>query len=170
MRHILTLAVIGLILGGCTVSNQVNENELDTASSDVSVKQTNDEKEDQKSLDLSSQQLEKAPEYIFDKTELISLDLSDNKLTGALPAEIRHLQNLETLDASYNRMTGVPAEIGQLSKLRVLNLSHNQLTGLPYELGNLQQLEVLDISGNNYSEQDLQIITDQLPSNTTIIK
>lgn len=98
------------------------------------------------------------------------LVLSNNQLTGALPAEIRFLSNLEVLDISNNRMTGLPAEIGQLSKLRVLNAAHNQLTGIPHELGNLRNLEILDLSGNDISEQDLEVIRSRLPASTKIVR
>lgn len=117
----------------------------------------------------SGQNLTKFPSDILSMTNLQSLDISHNALTGAMPAEIRHLQDLEVLDASYNRMTGLPAELGQLKKLRVLNVSHNQLTGLPYELGNLSNLEILDLSGNPVSQQDLDTIRSRLPSSTRII-
>jgi Leucine-rich repeat (LRR) protein len=94
--------------------------------------------------------------------------LSNNQLSGALPGEIRTITNLETLDVSNNRMTGIPAEIGQLGKLRVLNYNNNRLTGLPMELGNLTQLQTLDLSGNpKLSQQDLSGIRANLP-NTTI--
>lgn len=117
-----------------------------------------------KVLDLSGQGLTKAPNYIFDKTNLQELNLSNNKLEGALQAEVRHLQNLKVLNLSNNTFTGLPAEIGQLKNLEVLDLSNNQLTGLPYELGNLSSLKVLNLKGNVYSEADLNIIKQGLPS------
>lgn len=120
-------------------------------------------------LDLSGTGLTKVPAYVFDRTELEELDLSDNSLTGALPAEIRHLQRLRVLDASGNRMTGVPAEIGQLSALQDLDLSENELTGLPLELGNLQNLRRLDLRGNAVSQQDLAAIRARL-KDTEIIE
>lgn len=119
-------------------------------------------------VDLSGQGLREVPDDILRRGDVTSLDLSDNELDGALPAEIRHMRSLEVLDASGNLMTGVPAEIGQLSELRILDLSDNQLTGLPYELGNLQNLELLDLSGNAYSETDLSIIEEALPDTTVI--
>lgn len=120
------------------------------------------------SLDRSGQGLTEMPKDVLAMRRLQLLDLSSNAFTGALPAEIRHLSNLEVLDISNNRMTGLPAELGQLAKLRILNASNNRLTGIPHELGNLQKLEVLDLSGNDVSEQDLNIIRAKLPASTEI--
>lgn len=138
-----------------------------TGSNDSSV--SNDNLSSGNSLDLSNQGLDKLPSYVLDRKSLEQLDISNNNLTGALPAEIRFLSNLRVLNASNNKMTGVPAEIGQLQKLEVLNLSNNELTGLPYEMGNLKNLKVLDLSGNNYSQLDLDIIKKDLPSDVEII-
>ena len=119
-------------------------------------------------LNLSGQGLTKAPSYIFARTDIQELNLSNNALDGSLQAEIRHLQNLKVLNLSNNKFTGVPAEVGQLKNLEILDLSNNQLTGLPYELGNLSKLKLLDISGNAYSEADLAKIRESLPSSTVI--
>jgi Leucine-rich repeat (LRR) protein len=110
------------------------------------------------------------PNDVFNQTNLVELNISNNQLTGSLQAEIRHLQNLRVLKASNNHMTGVPAEIGQLTKLEILDLSNNQLTGLPNELGNLKNLKTFNISGNKYSEQDLQGIIAHLPASVHVIK
>jgi Leucine-rich repeat (LRR) protein len=110
------------------------------------------------SLDLSKQGLTQVSQDVFEQTQLVELNLSDNRLTGAIPAEIRLLSKLEVLDMSDNAMTGLPAEIGQLSHLKTLDVSNNQLTGLPLELGQLKNLETLDLRGNNYSKQDLDRI------------
>ena len=120
-------------------------------------------------LDLSGQGLTKAPEYIFARTSLTELNLSNNALTGSLQSQIGQLQNLKILNLSGNKFTGVPAEVGKLSQLEVLDLSNNQLTGLPLELGNLSHLKVLNLSGNSYSKSDLEKIKTKLPT-TTIIK
>ncbi len=120
-------------------------------------------------LDLSNQGLTQVSQDVFKQTELLELDLSGNALTGALPAEIRFLSQLEVLDASDNNMTGVPAEVGQLKRLKILDLSNNQLTGLPLELGQLTQLETLDLRGNAYSTSDLQQIRKTLTITTILV-
>lgn len=120
-------------------------------------------------LDLSGQELKKIPDYVFNKTDIQKLDVSNNNLGGSLQAEVRQLQDLKVLNLSNNHFAGVPAEIGQLKNLEELNLSNNQITGLPYELGNLSNLKVLDLRGNDYSKADLEIIKKTLPATTEVL-
>lgn len=115
-------------------------------------------------LSLRGRGLTVIPMDVFSRTELVKLDLSDNKLTNAPPSQIGQLKNLASLDLSHNVLTGLPAEIGQLKNLEVLNISNNSLTGLPMELGSLTQLRVLDISSNPYSKKDLDDIASRLPN------
>lgn len=115
-------------------------------------------------IDLSGTNLIEAPNYIFSQKNVKELDLSDNNMTGALPAEIRNLKLLKSLDLSHNQFTGLPAEIGQLKNLETLDISYNNITGLPLEIGNLRKLKTFNISGNNVSETDLMAIEDKLPS------
>ena len=76
--------------------------------------------------------------------------LSDNELTGPIPAELGDLSNLEWLWLSGNELTGpIPAWLGDLSNLEWLNLGDNQLTGpIPAELGDLSNLQNLWLSRN----------------------
>ncbi len=119
-------------------------------------------------IDLSNKGLTKAPEYIFKETDTEILNLSNNKISGALQAEVRHLENLIVLDLSNNNFTGVPAEVAQLKNLEVLDLSGNPITGLPNELANLKNLKSLDLRETNYSTQDLEVIKKGLSSEVLI--
>lgn len=118
--------------------------------------------------DLSGQGLMEVPSDVFTAPQLTILDLSHNSLHGTLPAEIRFLENLRVLDLSDNTFTGVPAEVGRLTHLQTLDLSNNPITNLPHEIGNLKHLEVLDLRGTHYSQQDLAIIRQKLPTNVEI--
>ena len=78
------------------------------------------------------------------------LHLHRNQLTGAIPAELGYLTNVEVLRLASNQLTGeIPAELGDLSNLEYLYLFNNQLTGeIPAELGNLTNLKWLHLSSN----------------------
>lgn len=121
------------------------------------------------SLNLSGRNLTTFDKNLLDNSSITSFDVSNNRLTGALPAEIRKLTNLEVLNASHNNLTGIPAEIGQLQHLKTADFSYNGISGLPMELGNLRSLVTLDLRGNkNVSTQDLSGIRSKLP-NTQIL-
>ena len=94
---------------------------------------------------------------------LLVLDLSKNLLTGSIPSSFVSLRNLTSLDISSNNLTGsIPLGIGALSKLQSLNLSNNSLTSsIPAQLGDLGSLVDLDLSSNNLSgsvPQDLRAL------------
>ena len=81
---------------------------------------------------------------------LETLSLGNNELTGPIPAELGGLANLERLSLGNNELTGpIPAELGGLANLIGLWLSANQLSGpIPADLGGLANLEWLSL-GNN---------------------
>jgi Leucine-rich repeat (LRR) protein len=120
-------------------------------------------------IDLHGQNLTEVPSYVFQRLGIEKLDLSHNKLSASLQAEVRYLVELKVLDLSDNNFTGLPAEVGQLHNLEVLDVSNNILTGLPYELGSLQNLKTLDLRGNEYTEVDLEKIKETLPPTVTIL-
>ena len=61
---------------------------------------------------------------------ITGLDLSDESLTGTIPAGLGELFELTTLDLSDNDLTGpIPHQLGWLHNLTELRLSGNSLTG-----------------------------------------
>ena len=89
------------------------------------------------------------------------LVLRSNQLTGAIPAKLGRLSNLQWLWLYGNQLTGaIPAELGRLSSLQSLYLGGNHLSGsVPRELGDLSNLQGLDLSRNE--------LTDPLPYTLT---
>ena len=80
------------------------------------------------------------------------LDLSNDyysryagKLTE-IPTEIFELQQLESLNLSWNRITEIPEQIAQLHNLKSLNLMGNRLTEIPELIANLPNLIFLGFS------------------------
>lgn len=85
--------------------------------------------------------------------------LSQNKLSGKLPAEIGNFPQLRYLFLSGNSLSDtIPAEIGNLSSLQVLNLDQNEFSGeIPEEIGNLSELQSLYLFSNE--------LTGSIPTN-----
>lgn len=84
---------------------------------------------------------------------VLNLYLSNNQMTGNIPAALGNLSNLSILSLAYNQLTGsIPPELGNLNNLTELLLYNNQLTGnIPPEIGNLNSLTKLWISYNELS-------------------
>ena len=65
-----------------------------------------------------------------DAGRVVELVLSQNQLSGELPAVLGRLTDLERLDLDHNRLSGaIPPELGNLPNLRTLLLAGNEFTG-----------------------------------------
>lgn len=81
------------------------------------------------------------------------LDLSDNNLTGSIPAELGNLSSLTVLNLWNNDLGGeIPPELGSLANLAEVRIGYNNFIGeIPPELGNLSNLTRLDLGENSLS-------------------
>ncbi len=79
------------------------------------------------------------------------INLSENNLKGAIPAEIGNLSNLIGFYCYGNQLSGaIPTEIGNLTNLTSIYLHDNQLSGsIPKELAELPKLTHLYLKNNN---------------------
>ncbi|CAN7064710.1 unnamed protein product [Brassica oleracea var. botrytis] len=83
-------------------------------------------------MDLSENELSgDIPADLGGLLELQALNLSHNKLSGSIPESFSGLKNVESLDLSFNRLQGwIPSQLTELSSLAVFNVSFNNLSGV----------------------------------------
>uniref|UniRef100_A0A1J3GHB8 LRR receptor-like serine/threonine-protein kinase GSO1 n=1 Tax=Noccaea caerulescens TaxID=107243 RepID=A0A1J3GHB8_NOCCA len=83
-------------------------------------------------------------------TELITLDLADNKFYGQIPSSLSSLLTLKTLILRSNSLSGsIPESVTRLNTLESVDISRNSLTGsLPISMNSLSNLRQLDLSYN----------------------
>lgn len=83
-------------------------------------------------------------------TELQVLNLSYNELVDIPYGALRQLHHLTELYLSGNQLTSLPAEdLERIQTLRILHVNCNKLHTLPAELGKIKNLTCLDIGSNN---------------------
>ncbi|XP_047093505.1 probable LRR receptor-like serine/threonine-protein kinase At1g56140 [Lolium rigidum] len=89
------------------------------------------------------------PPALFNLTELVSLDLSNNNLSGQIPPEIANLSKLETWHFNNNQLSGpFPNGSSGLRSLQSLWMFDNYIEGtLPEFIANFTNLTDLRIYG-----------------------
>ena len=110
-------------------------------------------------IELSSNRLVGAvPEYL-DFYQLKELRLANNALTGGIPAKLFEAASLEILSLANNKLSGaipdISSPVGRTEKpLRELYLEENQLQGkIPSSTAKLSKLRVLRLEHNALQEQ-----------------
>ena len=104
-----------------------------------------------KSLNMASNQLSGELPDISNMNRLVNLQLFENQLTGSLPEAVHQLQSIEILSLSSNLFAGtIPRSINRLNgTLRGLYLSDNKIKGrIPTELCHFKSLEALFLDTN----------------------
>ncbi|XP_020210207.2 receptor-like protein EIX2 [Cajanus cajan] len=88
-----------------------------------------------------------------EKSNLKSLDLRYNLLSGELTDCWNNWESLVRVSLGNNNLTGkIPHSMGSLSNLLSLNLNRNNLYGdIPLSLKNCKNLLILDLGNNNFS-------------------
>lgn len=101
-------------------------------------------------LDLSSNGLNGDIPVELCKIEAleIALNLSCNEFTGPIPAQISALNKLSILDISHNKLQGDLSPLSRLDNLVSLNISYNNFTGYLPDNKLFRQLSTSDLAGN----------------------
>ncbi|KAL5549233.1 hypothetical protein UlMin_004464 [Ulmus minor] len=84
---------------------------------------------------------------------VVSLQLSENNLSGEIPPELTKLLGLLVLNLSGNHISGaIPESISMLKQLQSLDFSSNRLSGpIPQSMPSLSFLQYLNLSNNDFS-------------------
>ena len=99
-------------------------------------------------LNLSHNFLNVFPAAILSFTNLVKLNISDNKIQS-LPEDFHvSMANLTCLELSFNEFSVFPQLILQLKGLEDLRFNNNSLEYIPTQLKNLIKLQYLDVSNN----------------------
>ncbi|KAF4380264.1 hypothetical protein F8388_024557 [Cannabis sativa] len=100
----------------------------------------------------------------FEKFETLSyLSLSQNMLSGPIPASLGKLSSLNTFDIRYNQFNGsLPESFGGMSSLESIDISDNHLEGVVSEIhfANLTNLRYFDACRNSLT---LKVSPDWIP-------
>ncbi|KAI9108200.1 hypothetical protein K1719_020683 [Acacia pycnantha] len=93
---------------------------------------------------------------------IMSIDLSENKLSGEIPSQITSLAGLQFLNLSNNLLHGkIPQNIGNMGSLQSIDFSENKLSGeIPPSISKLNFLNKLNLSHNN--------LTGKIPTGTQL--
>lgn len=117
-------------------------------------------------LDLKNCGLDRIPETVFNCSQLINIDLSNdsycddehkNKIEN-IPDDIRNLKNLKRLNLSNNQISYISPELSKLHKLNYLNLCNNNLTDISESIANMSSLKELCLEENPFDMLPPEIV------------
>ncbi|XP_031499498.2 receptor-like protein 7 [Nymphaea colorata] len=104
------------------------------------------------SLDLSNNKLSgQIPDCLF-HMDLVEVKLQNNQLQGQIPEfDCQTRTELKTLDLSANRFVGyIPTSLGNCKNLEFINLGYNKLSGeFPSWIAKLPQLKIFVLKSNS---------------------
>ena len=94
------------------------------------------------------------PSSLSGLSNLVFLELYNDRMTGTIPSEVGLLSSLKYLLLDKNSFTGkIPSEVGLLSSLEYLNFHSNSMTGsIPSEVGLLSNLEMFILTNNLFTD------------------
>jgi hypothetical protein len=89
----------------------------------------------------------------FDSTRVGSIHLSNNNLSGYIPASIGDLTDISVIEIHHNNLSGtIPQTIGRLNKLLIFIVSYNQMSGnISDSICKMTNLSSLHLQYNNFT-------------------
>ncbi|CAH2093425.1 unnamed protein product [Euphydryas editha] len=113
------------------------------------------------SINFSSNQIEQMPKF-GDLPNLITVDISNNKLSSFPDTENANLPHLTDLKLKSNQIESIPSYIARsLPSLKNFDIEDNQLKTIPGELATMAKLKELNLKGNKLADKRLMKLVDQ---------
>ncbi|XP_013184033.2 leucine-rich repeat-containing protein 47 [Amyelois transitella] len=113
------------------------------------------------SINFSSNSIDTFPK-LGDFPNLISIDVSNNKLTRFPDVEDANLPHLTDFNVKSNAIEELPNCVSRsLSQLKNFDLSNNQIKAVPGELASMTKLKELNLKGNKLTDKRLMKLVDQ---------
>lgn len=117
-------------------------------------------------LDLKNCGLLEIPVEIFDYTDLVTIDLSNDSFCDEthrnkikiVPSEISKLKRLKRLNLSNNQLESISENLATLHKLTYLNLCNNNLTDISEKIANMPSLSEICLDENPFDMLPPEIV------------
>ena len=113
-------------------------------------------------VDLSNHSISSFPKQLEQFPQLILLDLRHNQLTS-LDDGLCKLSHLKVLLLGGNRMKTLASCVYGMTQLEVLTMFGCGIEISKESFTKLSNLKILGIGGNNFSEEDVIYLREQLP-------
>ncbi|XP_049699043.2 leucine-rich repeat-containing protein 47 [Helicoverpa armigera] len=113
------------------------------------------------SINFSSNEIEEMPKFT-DFPHLLTIDVSNNKLTSFLDLENAVLLHMTDLKIKGNAIEVLPSYIVRsLPSLKNFDIGDNQLKTVPGELANMSKLKEINLKGNKFTDKRFMKLVDQ---------
>ncbi|XP_026730440.1 leucine-rich repeat-containing protein 47-like [Trichoplusia ni] len=113
------------------------------------------------SINLSSNEIEEMPKFI-DFPNLITIDVSNNKLTSFLDVEDAVFPHLTDVKIKGNAIDTLPGYIVRsFPLLKNFDIGDNQLKSMPGEIANMSKLKEINLKGNKFTDKRFMKLVDQ---------
>ncbi|XP_054811782.1 receptor-like protein EIX2 isoform X1 [Prosopis cineraria] len=98
--------------------------------------------------------LESIPNWLFNFSDITTIDLNFNHFQGQFPKGLLNLQKIKKVYLAGNKLNGpIPYWLGQLEHLQCLDVGINLFSGpIPFTLGNLSSLISLKVEFNHLND------------------
>src|SRR6056297_961889 len=113
-------------------------------------------------LELKRGRIRELPEDFAKLTNLVQLDLTNNKLTH-FPPVLLEMPQLEELHLGKNEIQRIPEDITRMKNLRLLDIWSTQVPRLPLALAEMESLEEVDMRMIEISQEEQDYFIELMP-------